>query len=102
MHLFHPGRVYDVYADFNTLTLEITLEALFGFTLEPAGPLRSPDFGLQPSMRVSSNDQAKQIVQAVEKAFEFFTKRAGSALVGCGPTLIKYVYTLQAKPFFVD
>ena len=65
------GGSRDVYADFNQLTLEITLEALFGFVVED----EASHVGSQGS------GQAAEIVQAVETAFEFFTKRAGSGLI---------------------
>ena len=77
------GGVRDVYADFNQLTLEITLEALFGFTAgEVEDPPPSPGSGRSGSARESrGQQQAAEIVRAVERAFEFFTKRAGSAMV---------------------
>eukprot|EP00198_Chlamydomonas_reinhardtii_P000787 XP_001690122.1 cytochrome P450 [Chlamydomonas reinhardtii] len=55
------GGTRDVYADFNELTLQVTLEALFGFG--------------------SADEDAAQIVAAVEKAFTFFTQRAATGFV---------------------
>lgn len=69
-----------MYADFNRLTLEITLEALFGFTVDRVS---DNDSGRAATAPTSSSErmQAQAIVAAVAKAFEFFTRRAGSAFV---------------------
>ena len=110
-----------MYADFNKLTLEIALEALFGFTVAAAGgeqqqqgaggsagqqgpgkiggprqgargaPSAAGRTGSRPHLEA---DQAAEIVRAVEKAFEFFTKRAGSAMM-----LPEWVPTLDNLEF---
>ena len=119
------GQVRDVYADFNTLTLEVTLEALFGFAISPPSPpqrgqthnsgtqRQPPQHSLATSStptdgnghashsRNSKNRtgsieerQASQIVGAVQRAFEFFSRRAGSAF-----TLPEWVPTLDNLEF---
>lgn len=64
-----PTGVRDVYADFNQLTLNITLAALFS--------IRS-DYD-KPSTR--SSNRAAVIVAAVEKAFSYFAARGATAMV---------------------
>lgn len=59
---WRPGAIRDVYADFNELTLRITLTALFG-----AGNLNSSD--------------AKLVIDSIKLAFEYFSRRGASALV---------------------
>lgn len=61
-----PAGVRDVYADFNQLTLNITLSALFS--------IRSNYDG-------SSSNRAAVIVAAVEKAFGYFAARGATAMV---------------------
>ena len=73
------GEVRDVYVDFNTLTLEVTLEALFGFQIESPGSNGSNTNGGGRRTGAEEAAQARQIVEAVERAFEFFSRRAGSA-----------------------
>lgn len=95
------GGTRDVYVDFNQLTLRITLEALFGFSVAPgaksaAAPARPPlmaadalNYSLSDHSSSSSQaartslatTDAEVIVAAVAKAFEFFTRRAGSGLM---------------------
>lgn len=55
------GGERDVYVDYNALTLDITLAALFGQS--------------QGAGSSSSGAESQQIVAYVEKAFEFFTRR---------------------------
>ena len=61
---WQDGEERDVYADFNTLTLNVTLEAIFG-------------------QKDESQDSATttSVVEAVERVFEYFTKMAGSTFV---------------------
>ncbi|GLC37963.1 hypothetical protein PLESTF_000605900 [Pleodorina starrii] len=92
------GGTRDVYADFNELTLRVTLEALFGFVdterrqplpaaAAAAGP--SPTYGTSGAAAASasaaggttSSEEAQAIVGAVEKAFTFFTQRAATGFV---------------------
>lgn len=55
------GGIRDVYADFNDLTLQITLRALFSTSLDES--------------------TSTQVVNAVERAFDFFSRRGTSSLV---------------------
>ncbi len=71
-----------MYADFGELTLRVTLEALFGFESGST------------STTSSNADASEQIVAAVARAFEFFTRRAGSAFV-----LPEWVPTLDNLEF---
>jgi cytochrome P450 len=64
--------VRDVYADFNTLTLNITLAALFSIR---------DDYSNSNSSSSSSNSRAAVIVAAVEKAFSYFAARGATAMV---------------------
>lgn len=66
-----------MYADFNELTLRITLEALFGFSTQPSNPNSSGS----SSSHATGADDAAAVVSAVATAFEFFTRRAGSGMV---------------------
>ncbi|KAG2496159.1 hypothetical protein HYH03_005761 [Edaphochlamys debaryana] len=101
------GGVRDVYADFNELTLQVTLEALFGFgadtdgrqrraaareqgagsgagsatTPGPASTSSSTSSASSTSSSSASSEDAQQIVAAVEKAFMFFTQRAATGFV---------------------
>ncbi|KAG2448545.1 hypothetical protein HYH02_006436 [Chlamydomonas schloesseri] len=82
------GGTRDVYADFNELTLQVTLEALFGFGSAErkqqqdgggaAAVAAAPSFA---SSAAASSEDAAQIVSAVEKAFTFFTQRAATGFV---------------------
>lgn len=56
-----------MYVDFNGLTLQITLDALFGVRVADAG---SGGSGAQ-----QREEDTAQIVSAVEAAFTFFTRR---------------------------
>jgi cytochrome P450 len=62
-----PAGVRDVYADFNQLTLNITLSALFSIRSDYDGS--------------SSSNRAAVIVAAVEKAFGYFAARGATAMV---------------------
>ncbi|GIL91069.1 hypothetical protein Vretimale_9498 [Volvox reticuliferus] len=80
------GGSRDVYADFNELTLRVTLKALFGFGAgeqqSPSISPSSPTAHIAPSPSSStSSEEAQQIVAAVEKAFMFFTQRAATGFV---------------------
>jgi len=90
------GGTRDVYADFNALTLEITLEALFGFEMDRTGGGGSGGGGSSAGGGTSPTEcaRADAIVGAVAKAFEFFTRRAGSAF-----TLPEWVPTLDNLEF---
>jgi cytochrome P450 len=63
--------VRDVYADFNTLTLNITLSALFSIRNDYTSSNGSS----------SSSSRAAVIVAAVEKAFSYFAARGATAMV---------------------
>jgi cytochrome P450 len=60
---WRPGAVRDVYADFNELTLRITLSALFG---------GSEDL---------SSSAAKEVTDSIQQAFEFFSRRSATAFI---------------------
>ena len=59
---WRQGAIRDVYSDFNELTLQITLTALFGAT-----DLNSTD--------------AKVVIDSIKRAFEYFSRRGVSAFV---------------------
>lgn len=56
------GGVRDVYADFNSLTFDITIEALFGSD-------------------VATGAEGKALTDSIREAFEHFTQRAASGFV---------------------
>ncbi|KAF5834729.1 cytochrome P450, partial [Dunaliella salina] len=62
---WQSGGERNVYADFNELTLEITLDALFGIHASDSGD------------SLGSSTEVTEVVDAVAMAFEFFTRRAG-------------------------
>ncbi|KAK9830754.1 hypothetical protein WJX74_005464 [Apatococcus lobatus] len=55
------SRERDVYADFNALSLQITMEALFGVDLPPR--------------------EGRQVTEAVKAAFDYFSQRGASSMV---------------------
>jgi hypothetical protein len=67
-----PAGVRDVYADFNQLTLNITLSALFSMSTADDDDSSSSS---------SSSRRAAVIVAAVEKAFSYFAARGATAMV---------------------
>lgn len=86
------GHIRDVYADFNELTLQITLKALFGCSLDDDdGDVNTVRTHLDDDsgggsnksrgVHVGGSADAAAIVGAVEKAFEFFTRRAGAGMM---------------------
>jgi len=79
----------DVYAEFNKLTLSITLAALFGLS-EGSGdaPAAAASQTTTPSSRTAagsssngSSSTAARVVAAVERAFAFFANRGAAAMV---------------------
>jgi len=60
---WRPGAVRDVYSDFNELTLRITLSALFG------------------SSEDLSSSAAKEVIESIKQAFEFFSRRSITAFI---------------------
>ncbi len=99
------GQTRDVYVDFNQLTLQVTLDALFGCSLGGADSAvaaaeagadggggtalqaadaqgsAADDAWTSPSSSSSSSPEAERIVTAIAKAFHFFTRRAGAAML---------------------
>lgn len=59
---WRPGAIRDVYADFNELTLRITLSAIFG----------SDDL---------TSSSAKEVTDSIQQAFEFFSRRSTTAFI---------------------
>lgn len=78
---WQDGESRDVYSDFNALTLEITLEAIFGLKEEDS----------------SDGSTTRAVVDAVEQVFVYFSKRAGSSFVipEWVPTLDNIDFSLQ-------
>jgi cytochrome P450 len=79
-----PGGegVVDVYAEFNRLTLNITLAALFGLSDGGSAPGSGGSSGGSVGGSGSeSGDVAGRVVSAVERAFAFFASRGAAAMV---------------------
>ena len=87
------GGVRDVYVDYNELTLNITLAALFGIStagqgdesaasMATAGATSSSSRKLKAAGMRGTNaaNDAGMIVESVEKAFTYFTNRGAAAL----------------------
>jgi cytochrome P450 len=79
--------VRDVYADFNTLTLNITLAALFGlkdsssYTSSSSTNAGSSSSNGSISKRLTDSQTAARVVSAVERAFTYFAARGATAMV---------------------
>jgi hypothetical protein len=80
--------VRDVYADFNQLTLNITLAALFG--LKDSSSYTSSSSSTHAgssssngsiSKRLTDSQTAARVVSAVERAFTYFAARGATAMV---------------------
>jgi cytochrome P450 len=88
------GSVRDVYADFNTLTLEVALEALFGL---PPGRSEGGDENDDDEQQAAAAELGARVVSAVERAFRYFAARGASA--GGLPPLPEWVPTPQNAEF---
>ncbi len=77
-----PG-VVDVYEEFNRLTLNITLAALFGLSTDDGqldlGPRSNVD--RSTGAEGGGGQTATRVVGAVERAFSFFANRGAAAMV---------------------
>jgi cytochrome P450 len=75
--------VRDVYADFNQLTLNITLAALFGLK-DSSSYTSSSSTGSSSSSssrQLTDSETAARVVSAVERAFTYFAARGATAMV---------------------
>jgi cytochrome P450 len=79
--------VRDVYADFNQLTLNITLAALFGlkdtssYTTSSSSANAGSSSSNGSSKRLTDSETAARVVSAVERAFTYFAARGATAMV---------------------
>ncbi|KAI8472926.1 MAG: cytochrome P450 [Monoraphidium minutum] len=69
------GGVVDVYAEFNKLTLNITLAALFGLSADDEAEAAGGRGA------AAGGGVAARVVAAVERAFAFFANRGAAAMV---------------------
>jgi hypothetical protein len=76
-----PAGVRDVYADFNQLTLNITLAALFGLKDSSSHGSSEANGGSSSSSKLTDNATAARVVSAVERAFTYFAARGATAMV---------------------
>jgi cytochrome P450 len=80
-----PAGVRDVYADFNQLTLNITLAALFGLKDDNSyGSSSSSSEAVgssSGSSKLTDSETAERVVSAVERAFTYFAARGATAMV---------------------